>query len=442
MSTVIGEGAFGCVIKPSLPCSNKNISYKNKISKVMFSKEAIKELKEYAIIAKADKTNRFYLGVPTHCRVKRTKETIKAIEKCVHLKKKYFNKKSIKDGIKDLDLLVMKDGGMNLKMLSIMVDVMKVTPENSTKVKKIWIEMHKMFRGILLFQKHGIVHHDVKPQNIVYNMREHLANFIDFGHMRNISYEMKKSIASDNWIYDYPFWNYPLEIQFLNKRDYLKIASKTVSEKETVFSDTLDDLHNNSDTKFVDAFRIFLDYIIYNKSKSEEKEIISKYLLAYHKMMIEQIVPENYKEFLQKSVTSIDVYGLGMTLYYLLNCSTKFFKKDVFNALETCFFNMTTPNLLQRFSIEEAIDMYENILTEFGIMEEFGLVFENHEIVENKKKTYSLKKIKRIDSKNISLNSMSKTRLEKAVEMPECSKSSTRKCSRINLHNTTRRVYK
>ena len=29
---VIGEGAFGCVHKPSLTCSNKRISYKNKIS--------------------------------------------------------------------------------------------------------------------------------------------------------------------------------------------------------------------------------------------------------------------------------------------------------------------------------------------------------------------------------------------------------------------------
>jgi serine/threonine protein kinase len=363
MSTVIGEGAFGCVIKPSLPCSNKKISYKNKISKVMISKEAIKELKEYSIIAKADKTNKFYLGLPTHCKLKKTKETIKAIEKCVHLKKKYFHKKSVKEGIKNLDLLVMKDGGINLKMLAIMVDVMKVTRENSIKIKRIWIEMHKLFRGILLFQKHGIVHHDVKPQNIVYNMNEHLANFIDFGHMRNISYEIKKSMNSDNWIYDYPFWNYPLEIQFLNKRDYMKFASKTTLEKEQEFSNILDDIRNNSETKFVDAFRIFLDYIIYNKSKSEEKEIIQKYLLAYHKMLIEQVISENYKEFLQKSVTSIDIYGLGMTLSYLLNCSTKFLKKDIVGALETCFFNMTTPNLLQRFSIEEAIDMYENILT-------------------------------------------------------------------------------
>jgi len=442
MSTVIGEGAFGCVIKPSLPCSNKKMSYKNKISKVMISKEAIKELNEYAIIAKADKTKKFYLGVPTHCRVKKTKETIKAIENCIHLKKKYFHKKSIKNGIKRLDLLVMKDGGINLKMLSMMVELIKVTRENSIKVKKIWIEMHKLFRGILLFQKHGIVHHDIKPQNIVYNIDKHLANFIDFGHMRNISYEIKKSKASDNWIYDYPFWNYPLEIHFLNRREYMKFAYKTVSKKKQYFSSLLDNIHNSSDTKFVQAFRIFLDYIIYNKSESEEKKIISKYLFAYHKLIIDQVIPDKYEEFLHKSVNSIDVYGLGMSLYYLLNCSTKFLKKDVIDAMEICFFNMTTPNLLQRFSIEEAIDMYENILIEFGFMEELGLVFEKHEIVENKRNAASLKKIQSINSDNLSTHSMSKHHLEKAIETPECSKSSTRKCNRLNSHNTTRRVYK
>jgi serine/threonine protein kinase len=371
------------------------------------------------------------LGIPTHCRVKKTKETIKAIEKCVNLKKKYFHKKSIKDGIKKLDLLVMKDGGINLKMLAIMIDVMKVTRENSIKVKKIFIEMHKMFRGILLFQKHGIVHHDIKPQNIVYNLDDHLVNFIDFGHMRNISYEIKKSMASDNWIYDYPFWNYPLEIQFLNKNDYLKFASKTESEKEKEFSNTLDDIRNNSDSKFVEAFHIFLEYVIYNKSKTDEKEIIRKYLLAYHKMLTEQVIPDNYKEFLQKSVTSIDIYGLGMSLCYLLNSSTKFLKKDLVGALETCFFNMTTPNLLQRFSIEEAIDMYENILTEFGFMDDFDLVFKNHEVIQ-----------KNTNSLDITPRSMSDYRFEKANKIPKYSNMSTRKHSKVNSHNTTRRVYK
>ena len=79
MSTIIGEGAFGCVIKPSLPCDDKKLSYKNKISKVMISKEAIKELKEYKIISTVDKEKKFYLGVPTRCRLKKTKKTIKII---------------------------------------------------------------------------------------------------------------------------------------------------------------------------------------------------------------------------------------------------------------------------------------------------------------------------------------------------------------------------
>jgi hypothetical protein len=92
---------------------------------------------------------------------------------------------------------------------------------------------------------------------------------------------------------------------------------------------------------------------------------------------------------------------------------------------------MTTPNLLQRFSIEEAIDMYENIFTEFGFMEEFGLVFENHEIVQ--KNTRSL------DGTRVA---MSKTRFEKAMKIPEHSMIATRKSNRLHSHNTTRRVYK
>ena len=133
---IIGEGAYGCVIKPSLPCSNKNISYENKISKVMLSNNAIKELKEYTIISKIDKNNMFYLGVPTHCHLKKTKKAIKTIEKCKHLKKKNLRKKNKEN---DLDLLVMKDGGINLKMLAVMVNDMKNTPENNIKVKKIWM---------------------------------------------------------------------------------------------------------------------------------------------------------------------------------------------------------------------------------------------------------------------------------------------------------------
>jgi len=99
ISNIIGEGAFGCVHKPSLICSNKRISYKNKISKIMLSNEAMKELNEYAMISSIDKKKEYYLGMPIKCKVKNTVKAVKAIDKCKHIKKKYFRRGTSKKNI-------------------------------------------------------------------------------------------------------------------------------------------------------------------------------------------------------------------------------------------------------------------------------------------------------------------------------------------------------
>ena len=363
---VIGEGSFGCAIKPSLHCSNKNITYKNKISKIMTSKDAAKELKEYTIISKIDKNQKYYLGVPNLCHVKKTKKTINAIEKCTNLKSHL--KKSVKDSIGNLDMLVMKDGGINLKTLSKKIESMPITSENVIIVKKIWGEMINLFDGIIAFQKYDYAHHDLKPQNIVYN-DETGVRFIDFGHMRNMTHEKNMSSKSKNWIYNDPFWNYPLEIAFLNKSSFTNFAKKTNDEKDAYFRNIIDNLNDNdndnNDNKFVEAFRYFLDYVIYNRNNLEEENAIrNKYLLKYHEMLVEQIKPANYKLFLDKSIKTIDVYGLAMTLFYLLNCSRKFLKEKTIEQMEQCFFNMTTPNLFERYMIIESRTHFEKIMAD------------------------------------------------------------------------------
>jgi serine/threonine protein kinase len=80
--------------------------------------------------------------------------------------------------------------------------------------------------------KTNIIHHDIKPHNIVYNIDKNRINFIDFGHMRNIKTEINKSVQSNSWIYDVPYWNYPFEIQFLNKHDYITFAYKSILRVE------------------------------------------------------------------------------------------------------------------------------------------------------------------------------------------------------------------
>jgi len=65
---VIGEGSYGCELKPSLKCkTTRPINYKNKISKIMEKSEAIIELEEYKRIEKVDKNANYYTGNPEMC---------------------------------------------------------------------------------------------------------------------------------------------------------------------------------------------------------------------------------------------------------------------------------------------------------------------------------------------------------------------------------------
>ena len=361
---IIGEGSYGCVIKPSLKCSNKSISYKNKVSKAMLSKEAVKELGEYAIISKIDKKKDFYLGEPVHCKIKKTKKAINTLENCKNLKKKYFKNKSVKKSIQMLDLLVMEDGGTSLEKVSNFIDQLEVNNKNTLFVQNVWKEMRRLFLGVLTFQKYNIVHHDIKPQNIVYNISTHRVNFIDFGHMRNMSTIFKKCFESSNFLYEYPFWNYPLEIEFLNKKDFMKYASLPESAKSNYLDTAILNFYSKKNTKFSTAFSVFMEYIGHNKTDAEKIAFMTKYFNGY-KQLSYQIVPNNYENFLKKSAQTVDVYGLGLSIFYLLNCSRKFLNSQFIEEMEQCCYMMTTENPQERYYIHEAFAHFEKAHKQF-----------------------------------------------------------------------------
>jgi hypothetical protein len=83
LPSVIGEGAYGCIHKPSLKCKDNKIqNYKNKVSKVLQKSKAKQELEEYGAIKQADQSNEYYLGIPVECDVDNTPTNIQAVEKC------------------------------------------------------------------------------------------------------------------------------------------------------------------------------------------------------------------------------------------------------------------------------------------------------------------------------------------------------------------------
>ena len=373
---VIGEGSFGCVHKPSLTCQDKNISYKNKVSKLLLSREAKKELKEYAMISSVDKTREFYLGAPTSCKLNATKDALRAINKCKNLTRKYFKNNVTKSKLNNMSLLVMNYGGVNLKSYAVSLEKLKRNLSNINAVRNFWIESHRLFRGIFTFQKYGILHHDIKPQNIVYSKGDNRVNYIDFGHMRNMQKEIQLTHDSGNWIYNYAFWNYPLEIQFLNRKDYIAFAKKSSSERKKYFDYFIEDLNKYKISKLSNAFDYFMEYVCYNTSKKKVNENVKRYLDDFNRML-EKMSLDEYDIFLKRSIETIDVYGLGMSLQYVLMCSKHLMNPGIIKEMEECFYKMTCANLFERYNCTEAIVHFENILTAHYS----GATFNNHEIV-------------------------------------------------------------
>jgi len=357
----LGEGSFGCVHKPSLTCSDKKISYKNKVSKIMLSRHAMSELKEYAIIHKIDKHKDFYLGVPTRCKVKKTPKAVSAVKKCKHIVKRYGSK-TIKKSFNKFNILVMSDGGIDIDYLAKTITQLNKTDENIETVKKIFIEFGRIFRGISTFQKHDIAHHDVKPQNIVYNMNTNRMNFIDFGHMRNMNSEKQQAMKSYSSIYSEPFWNYPLEIQFLNKDYFSFFSSMTTNEKEKWFLSLQEDIRKHNETAFTKAYHGFMGDYLYGKSENDRLIIEKKYMSDFHTFITNQLVKNAYEKILDKSIRTIDIYGLGLTLQYFLAHCSHLLKPYSIKAFESCFYKMITPDLAKRFTIDQAYSEFERII--------------------------------------------------------------------------------
>ena len=171
---VIGEGTYGCAIKPSLKCSNKTILYNNKISKVLLNKDANEELTEYNMIDKIDKNKDFFMGKPELCKPKYNELNVKSIQKCKYISK--IIKDNVKDNFKKLSLLIMNDGGVNLTTYS-----NTIYRKTEKQLIDFFVEAHRILLGIKVFIDNGVVHHDLKPGNIVYNEDTNRLNFIDFG---------------------------------------------------------------------------------------------------------------------------------------------------------------------------------------------------------------------------------------------------------------------
>ena len=377
-SKVIGEGTYGCVHKPPLLCEGKTKAQNNKISKLMTTEDATKEMKEYVLIENADRAKNFYLGKPTKCKLGAIASNVVPIANCEIAKdvlKKYDN----------YSLLTMNDGGMDLKKFALKVKGLTPTPANNTMMEKFWLEAHRILVGLKVFIDNDIVHHDMKQHNIVYNETKNRLNFIDFGLMTSKTKLITSLRNSSHWLADY-HWSFPLEIAFLNKSIYDAVSYKSHNAKTQYCKNVLTAIHSDPNAKSSQAISTFFSMITnHRKGTAEHKQAFVVFLKGFNQTIFDKIIPgqDKYEIFVNKSVNTIDSYGVGMAFMVVLIHGFHLMTNDDFvKDLAELFHLMFQPDLALRLEIGDILTQYEACLGKHGILQKYDKHFIDHKLMD------------------------------------------------------------
>ena len=371
---VIGEGSYGCVQEPSLHCSHipkPNFDYNGYVSKLMKTKRAEEELAEFVKFHRYDPNDEYHLGTPIMCKPDlKEANVMKDVEQCKRMSPE------IKANPADYDLLVMKYGGPDLKIFCKSKINQFLKTKKEEKSDKFWLEVHHLIKGLQFFRNSGIVHNDLKPQNILYDTKTNKLMFIDFGLMQTKAELIRTSKNNTNNQAVF-HWSYPLDCGFMDYNAYSKYKRGLTNGyrklvKDEIIGMLVSDSKKNTarlPLKKPEAFELFFSYI-----NPTGKDMTTDAKYAFIESFfdgLDEIVKLEYDDYLYDAIDSIDVYGLGFTLQYILNCFKRHnaVSQDFFNLASSLFFKMYESNPDNReLDIYELLDEYESILLGTGIL--------------------------------------------------------------------------
>ena len=346
MHKIIGEGAYGCVHKPSLICKDKNIKYKNKISKLMNTENAEVELSEYDKIMTLENNEDYFLSRPEICVPKVSINNLLAINKC-----RDFNISSMDD----YRLLVIPDGGIDLNQFAEKVQDMENNTKNKKQIMHFWLSGHILLKGIKEMLEKGIIHHDLKPGNIVYDIKTKRLKFIDFGFMdykKNIIKDLRESSHS----LARPYWYFPFELSLLNRDTFNKISRAKTKRRENLFINLMENKKYNTESH-MEMFYVIVD----NNTDfiKENTELFYNFFMSFKK--------DQYAYYIEKTLNSIDIYGVGVSFLHVLNSCKHLMNASSFIDFKELFKTMVSASLEIRPNIDELLQRYELILEKSGV---------------------------------------------------------------------------
>jgi serine/threonine protein kinase len=351
---LIGEGTFGCVIKPSIPCKKHTKTLNHTVSKIIKDpdfEDIQKENKVNKILSTIDPTNKYYISYIDMCILKSIPtrmdlETIQMInnEHYYTLNNNKKNKYTCKVDVgKDPVNIIMPDGGINLE--DIIKKQNKYPIHFNLFIKNFKNHVKHLLLGLKLAHENKIVNRDIKDSNIVclLSNNELKIRYIDFGLSLYIN---EKLLTDNNYELNGSPGYYPLDniIAFYIASHY--------PDKQTIYKKVKEEI--NSDKNYIYKLKklklinklINLDTridIIYNKlSKLYDNKTFPYEYYGYNDIL---------NGLLQKT----DIYSLGITFLTIVKSKLNYNINKLPLFKDLCI-NMTLTDYTKRYNALQCLE--------------------------------------------------------------------------------------
>ncbi len=311
----VGEGSYGCVLKPAKSCKNKEEYIKNTVAKLFTYKDEWEiENVNNDIIEKLFKNHKYLL--------------LKRISSCkvtnidsLYKYENYIKCNSIESyNIKNLYQIIYSYGGKDLHYIKDMISF-----------RDLYKSMYNIFNSIYLLNSNGYSHQDIRMPNILYNYKTKKTKIIDYGLLLNYN---KKIGDKNNFMYNKPSYVLPPEYNVENKKT--------------------------------------LDHHIYNYIIDNSKKIYyNKYIRTNINKIITYINKSDYniKENTDIIFSKTDSYMVGVLLYeflvyYTISNKTNLTSKQ-FNVVFNFIKKLINPDIKLRLKGSQILIEYNKTLSIF-----------------------------------------------------------------------------
>lgn len=443
---VIGQGSYGYIHYPHLiTTEDEENQYSTiekergmsdasiKVSKILEKEDAMDEMKKYNLFHEMDPACDFHLGEMTLAHPSKKNNTVLATLE---------HGQYIVEHLSEYRLILMNYGGPSIRDYAndIRSDFIRFphTHNNTESVVTFWKETVRLVQGVKQMIDHHIVHHDIKPSNVVYHLPTNRLNYIDFGLVNRMDNIFQCSVKNE---YDFTifFYNMPPELFFYNQLRFDNWRNMSTEERkeqlancctswikeeeeETKTNKNVDD-HDDDDNedennkysfsdslymserelKYINDFEEYLEDLTKKHEKTSENcfnyctthdaipdvpgsalgsdTFPPAFPLSYklpisrkpplHDFMMEGFADfmmhdidlyTDFQEFIYASMHTMDIYGLGHTLLYILIRTYALLPGIFVYEMYQLLREMLDNNLTRRISIQHLQERFSSVL--------------------------------------------------------------------------------